>query len=124
MTTKAKRRASMGTDPLDLVVGHSKQKASPAANRQQTDKEAAAVPRSQPQRIPKERATFHVSSALFDQIKDAVVALSGPPLRLTLADFAEAAFRRELDRIQKAHHDGKPFPKRSAPLRTGRPIGS
>jgi len=54
----------------------------------------------------------------------AVVALSGPPVRLTLAVMAEGALRRELDRLKKAHHKGKTFPTREEPLKGGRPIGS
>jgi hypothetical protein len=52
------------------------------------------------------------------------VALSGPPHRLTLASFADAALRLELERLQKAENKGKPFPKRESELRGGRPIGS
>lgn len=72
----------------------------------------------------KVRATVHLPSELFDQVRDAVVALSGPPLRMTLAGFAEAAFQAELKRLEKAHHDGKRFPERQEPLKGGRPIGS
>jgi hypothetical protein len=68
------------------------------------------------------RATFHISAELFDECRNAVVALSGPPLRLTLAGLAESALRRELDRLKAKHHDGKPFPTRAAPLKGGRPI--
>jgi len=54
----------------------------------------------------------------------AVVALSGPPNRLTLAEFAEDAFRVKLDALKKAENKGKAFPRRDAELRGGRPIGS
>lgn len=72
----------------------------------------------------KVRATFHLSQELFDEVRDAVVALSGPPLRLTLAAFAESALKAELKRLEKAENDGKPFPERSGELKGGRPIGS
>lgn len=61
---------------------------------------------------------------LLNEIRDAVVACSGPPLRLTLAAFTETALRRELKRLQKEHNGGQPFPPNSGPLRTGRPLGA
>lgn len=70
------------------------------------------------------RATFHLPTDLVDQIKDVVVALSGPPLRLTLASFAEQALQAEIERLKREHNKGRPFPKREGELRGGRPIGS
>jgi hypothetical protein len=70
------------------------------------------------------RATFHISADLLDECRDTVVALSGPPERLTMAQLAEDAFRRELDRLRKKHNDSERFPPRSGDLRGGRPIGS
>lgn len=73
----------------------------------------------------KARATFHVSKALMDEIRDTVVALSGPPDRMTMASFAEGAFSRELERLRalrRGRDRGEPFPRRGAPVRTGRPI--
>lgn len=72
----------------------------------------------------KVRATFHLTPELFESTRDAVVALSGPPFRLTLAELAETAIRRELERLQAEYNKGKPFPKREVPLRGGRPIDS
>jgi hypothetical protein len=77
-----------------------------------------------PPRSNKVRATFHIPSDLFEAVRDATVALSGPPCRLTLARFAEDAFRQELERLTKEHHKGKPFPRREGDLKGGRPIGS
>lgn len=74
----------------------------------------------------KTRATFHVSRALMDEIRDTVVALSGPPDRMTMANFAESAFTRELERLRdlrRGKDRGEAFPPRHAPVRTGRPIG-
>ena len=75
-----------------------------------------------PTRAQKVRATFHLPADLFEECWNAVVALSGPPLRLTLAAFAENALRDELERMQKQQNKGKPFPKRAGELRGGRPI--
>jgi hypothetical protein len=68
------------------------------------------------------RATFHLPEALFEEARDAVVQLSGPPVRLTLAGLAETALRRELDRLKKLHNGGKDFPRRKGELKGGRPI--
>ena len=72
----------------------------------------------------KVRATFHLTTDLFEAARDAVVALSGPPVRLTLAELAERALQKEIVALQDQYHQGKPFPKRETPLRGGRPIDS
>jgi hypothetical protein len=75
-------------------------------------------------RLRKVRATFYLPAELVDELKDAVVHLSGPPLRLTLASLAESAFFRELERLRQVENAGTRFPRRAGPLRGGRPIGS
>jgi hypothetical protein len=70
------------------------------------------------------RASFQVPQELMVDIRDAVIALSGPPTRLTMARFAEEAFRRELARLQTDHNDGKPFEPTDGAVRVGRPVGT
>jgi hypothetical protein len=70
------------------------------------------------------RASFQIPQQLLAAIRDAVIALSGPPERLTIARFAEEAFRHELERLQAEHNDGQPFPSTDGVVRVGRPIGS
>jgi hypothetical protein len=78
-------------------------------------------------RAPKVRATFQLPEDLLNEARNTVVALSGPPHRLTLAKLAENALRNEIDRL-KATRDGrqrgKEFPQRTDEVRTGRPIGN
>ena len=112
----AKSRSRIGDNPLDAVLS-----SKPASKKAKAAPSAAAV---EPDKAAKVRGTFHLPEDLFDAVRDAVVALSGPTLRLTLASFAETALRRELERLQKAENKGKPFPKRESELRGGRPIGS
>ncbi len=69
------------------------------------------------------RATFHLPHALVEEARNAIVALSGPPTRLTLARLVEDAVRRELARLRLSHNGGAPFPQRHADLIGGRPIG-
>ncbi len=73
----------------------------------------------------KVRATFNLPRDLVEEARDTVVALAGPPHRLTLAKLAEIALRNELERLRGERrgsgHD-KPFPARTAQVRSGRPI--
>lgn len=122
MKTATKRHA-MGENPLDaLVPTRGDARAATKASRRGLEP-AGTTPRPElPPRVVKERFTVHVPVDLVDLVKDAVVALSGPPLRLTLAGLAETALRRELERLQKEHNRGKAFPKRAGELKGGRPI--
>jgi hypothetical protein len=107
----SKQRPSLGGDPLDTVLG---------------DRLAAArrpgpvVATPSPRRV---RATFHLPHALVEEARNATVALSGPPTRLTLARLVEDAVRREIARLRVSHNGGAPFPQRHADLIGGRPIG-
>jgi len=124
--TAPKRRATIGENPLDSLFSTSAKSATKASRRGLAP--AGTTPRPEappkPKKPPKVRATFHLPADLFEECRDAVVALSGPPVRLTLAVMAEGALRRELDRLKKDHNKGKTFPTRDEPLRGGRPIGS
>jgi hypothetical protein len=74
---------------------------------------------------PQGRATFHLPADLIDELRNAVVALSGPPYRLTMSKLAESALRRELDRLrqeQAGADTGKPFRHRAGEVTRGRPI--
>ena len=76
-------------------------------------------------RESKVRATFNLPRDLLEEARDTVVALSGPPHRLTLAKLAEIALRTELDRLRgervgRGRHQA--FPARTERVRSGRPI--
>ena len=111
-------KSRIGTDPFDQLV-------TPKARPTRTAKEAAdkGAPSGRGS-SRKVRATIHLPADLFDEVRNAVVACSGPPLRLTLAGFAEQALRHELERLAKKQNDGKPFPRREAELRGGRPLSA
>lgn len=113
MKTNAKAHSRIGDNPLDAIL--------PTGKPEKASRPLAVVEKERPSKV---RATFHLPVDLFEGVRDAVVHLSGPPHRLTLAAFAEAALRHELERLQKAENKGKPFPKREWDLRGGRPIGS
>ncbi len=120
-TAKTPRRPTIGSDPLAAVIP-----TTPLARARRrrlalagTEGRQAAPPA--PKRV---RATFHLPEALLDELRATVVALSGPPDRLTLARVAEDALRRELQRLTRTKNQGKPFPRFAGKLVGGRPIGS
>lgn len=118
--TNRKRRPTIGENPLDFAVPSGTKRQAPhgkAAKATPAPRESARTTRP-----AKVRATFHLPEDLFEEARDAVVHLSGPPLRLTLAELAETALRREIERLRKAHTGGRAFPKRSTELKGGRPI--
>ena len=122
MSNRTKPARRMGEDPLDSFVPP-RAEAAPRASRKglaASKGEIASPPEEK--RPEKVRATFHIPTDIFEAARDAVVFLSGPPHRLTLASFAETALRRELERLEKEHHQGKPFPPRQGELKGGRPI--
>jgi len=83
-----------------------------------SEREASAARR-------KVRATFHLPEPLLNEARNAVVALSGPRHRLSLARLAEDAIRHELERLRKRRQGpgrGREFPQRDSELRRGRPI--
>jgi hypothetical protein len=114
-----KRRRTIGNDPLEAYVPaktESRNKPGVEGESEGTDKTV------RPRSMGKVRATFHVSGEVLEEARNAVVYLAGPPTRLTLADLAENALKRELERLKKAHNSGKAFPARTGELRGGRPI--
>lgn len=56
--------------------------------------------------------SFRVPDDLNDRFLNAVDALSGPPERLTYVSLGRAAIEREVERLEKKHNSGKPFPQR------------
>ena len=70
-----------------------------------------------------DRATFHLPADLLNEMRNAVVALSGPPNRLTMSKFAENAIRRELERLRRqGSSNASVFSQREGEVTRGRPI--
>jgi hypothetical protein len=109
---------SLDDNPLSVIVRENAGRGSHARRRMPSRDE-----RKSRQASPKkERVAFYLSEDLADEIRNAVVHFSGPPLRLTMTSVAEMAFQRELERLKAEHNGGKPFPKREEDLKGGRPI--
>ena len=107
-----KRRAAIGDNPLDVYVSGGKIGKEPdRTSRQILDGlSKASVP-------AKVRASVHLTAETLDRARDAAVYL-----RTTLAALADEALAREIARLERVHNGGKRFPRRGAPLHTGRAI--
>lgn len=70
----------------------------------------------------KQKVNARISAALLDEVRDCVVALSGPPHGLTMDEFAEEAYRRELERLKRSHQAGQPFARRPYNPKPGRRV--
>lgn len=105
------------------------------ARADEADEEATPISRPAPRRAgratpaprpltrePKVKFNARLPMDLAEQVKDCVFALSGPAHQMTVEQFAEQAYRRELERMKRAHNSGQEFPQRSAQLRTGRRV--
>jgi len=115
------RRLTIGSDPFEVLT--SPAPTPPATGARGTTGTLRTLRTKGATGARKMRLTVHVPPELVDRARNAVVALSGPPHRLTLADLAERALRREVDRLEREHADGRAFPTRDAELRGGRPVG-
>jgi len=69
---------------------------------------------------PKTRATYYISKDVADRARNAATALMGPPSFETLAAIVERGVAAEVQRLEKSHNKGKPFPERAFELRGGR----
>jgi len=117
MVKKTSRKALL-KDPLEMYM---------PTTPQETAKEVVSPKKTKKTvqgRGKKVRSTFHLTEDILEEARNAVVFLSGPPERLTLASLTEGALEREIARLKKKHTDGKDFPQRDGELRGGRPIGS
>jgi len=117
-----KRRPTIGENPLDALLSTPRPAPAkpPTPSRTTPKAKKAAEPPAGTSRLVK--ATYNVPEALVEETRNAVLSLSGPPVRLTLSALVEAALRRELERLRKAHNGGRPFSGPGTALRGGRPL--
>lgn len=130
MTTK--RRPSIGRDPLDNVLPAPRPAPETAATKAPPPRKPPRRPRTpsvgkvEPETSPDAgrmtKTTYNVRAALVEECRNAVHALGGAPVHLTLAGLVDAALRRELDRLRKTHNAGRPFDGSGEALRGGRPL--
>lgn len=104
-----KKNKTIGVNPLTEYLSASKEK--PVA------KKAKQVVEEEQLQSLKQRVTIHVSVDLIDRVKNAVYWEPG----LTLAGFAQDAFEKALEKLEK--RNGEPYPmRREHNLRGGRPL--
>ena len=119
-----KRRSTIGADPLDAFLPPAVPKV-PEPPREHKTEEKAVEPPSEPV-VPHAgktmKVTYNIPEELVEETRNAVKALSGPPLHLTLSSLVESALRRELARLRTEHNGRRPFEGPGTALRGGRPI--
>jgi hypothetical protein len=113
--TAEKRRTGLGVNPLDALLDVDGPE--PEPGRAEAEEPVEDHPR-------KVRATYHLPEEVVEGLRDTAMHLAGPPEYLTLSGLVEGALRKELERLQKKHNQGQPFPRRPHDLRGGRPVGS
>ena len=125
-----KGQARIGDNPLDALIPQEGPDVSQEAAPKKREAGSKGKERKEEKKRPapkfvdvKERITFNIPLALIEEIKNAVVQLSGPPEFLNLSRLAEDAIRNELERLTKEHNEGKPFaPRGDRSPKLGRPI--
>lgn len=60
------------------------------------------------------QVSFRVPADVHERFLNAIDALSGPPERLRYTAVGRAMLEREVERLEKKHNGGKPFPQRQA----------
>ena len=68
----------------------------------------------------KVRSTYYLTADTVERARNAAVTLMGPPTFETLAAIVERGVRAEVERLERKHNKGKPFPARAAELKGGR----
>jgi hypothetical protein len=69
---------------------------------------------SAPDRTESRVISFRIPADLYDRFLNAIDALSGPPERLRYVSEGRAMVEREVERLERKHNGGKPFPRRPA----------
>ncbi len=104
-------KSTIAPDALDAVVPTKKPRKG-GQGTQRTKREPLPKPQQ------KERLTVHVPVDLIDRVKNAVYWTPG----VTLAGLSEEGLTKAVQRLEKKHNQGKPFAKRKAELKGGRPL--
>jgi len=105
-------KSTIAPDALDAVVS-TPRKTSKGGKRGKGPQRSRLVESPQ-----KERLTVHVPVDLIDRVKNAVYWTPG----VTLAGLSEEGLLKAVQRLEKKHNQGKPFAKRKAELKGGRPL--
>jgi uncharacterized protein (DUF4415 family) len=110
--TKKKKTIGEANPITEYLQGGSKKTDAHAASYEM----AKHAPQAAPQGPKKQRVTIHIDVDLIDRVKNAVYWEPG----LTLTDFAQTAFEKQLKKMETAW--GDVYPKRKHQLKGGRPM--
>ena len=122
------RRSTIGENPLDSLIPAAPPKASgrtkpegpspaPSTGAEASPPPPPAAEAADPGRPAlRDRVTLHLPAWLVDRMRNAVYWTPG----MTMADLAEAALRKELERLEEER--GEAFPTRQSELKRGRPV--
>lgn len=70
------------------------------------------------------KLTLYVSKQLAERVRHAVAHLAGAPLFLTMGGFSEEALQAAVEKLERQHNQGQPFPAPTGRKRPGRPVSS
>ncbi len=105
----------MGANPLDAFLP---EEAATKASKRGLEKAGTTSRPEKPEPVKKAKAAFYLPLGLMDTVRDAAYWT-----RLSLAELAAEALRREVARLaKKAGHKDGVFPKRETELKSGRPV--
>jgi hypothetical protein len=104
------RKSTIGNNPLDTLIPASSPAAS-ASRRNDREDQVVETPR-----MVKERLTVHLPIDVIERVKNVVYWTPG----LTLAGFAEEAFAKAVEAMEKKR--GEAYPPRKENLKGGRPM--
>lgn len=110
--TKKKKTIGVANPITEYLNGSNKKMAAKASSyeaAQQVQQDMVTGPK-------KQRVTIHIDVDLIDRVKNAVYWEPG----LTLTEFAQTAFEKQLKKMETAW--GEAYPKRKHQLKGGRPM--
>lgn len=69
--------------------------------------------------VTRPKFTIYLRPDVRERAQNCVDYLGEEPQRLTMTALIERALLREIARLERKHHSGKPFPRRAGELRRG-----
>lgn len=119
----SKATIAKGRNPLDLLLDDERDAGVSAERLGTVGERRSKKGLSAREPVRRVKLSGYLLEEVAEEARDAVVALSGPPVRLSMSRLVESALRRELERLRKEYNEGEAFPARDEDLRPGRRVG-
>jgi hypothetical protein len=110
----SKKKDLIGNDPLggyvagSLVGANPTREASLSLNKQRSEGEIKPTEEEQEEkRVP---FSSYLKEGTLQRVRNTVAHLAGPPEFLNLTELTERAMLKEVERLEKKHNEGKPYP--------------